>query len=138
MSTFSSIQWKTLIKRSINEKNKDDLLTQIKSYQKLDYSVLSQEKYELKQYIQEMNVIQTRHFFALRAKMYRSVALNFPSDPKYSRQQWTCLHCPALDSQSHWTWCTGYEHLRKGIDLSSDMGLVTYYQSVLKYREDDK
>ena len=136
MSEVTKIQWKQLIERKINEKNKSDLLHQIRGYQKLDYDKLCHEKYEVKEYIKTLNPAQGRQYFAIRSNMCRTIKQNFSSDKNNAALMWQCQHCPAIDSQSHIRWCRGYLHLREGIDLTTDKGIVSYFQAVIKFREE--
>ena len=135
---LASFDWKKTINEVINSKNRNDLLLMIKNYRKLDYNELVHEKYEVKEYISKLRPNLARQRFALRSRMYRTVKLNFPSDKAYAASGFTCCHCPAIDSQSHWTWCQGYSHLREGINLNTDEGLVTYYKAIIKLRDDCK
>ena len=82
-----------------------------------------------------MNLYDARLKFAIRAKMVKSVAFNFSSDPKYSSQLWHCTHCDRMDSQTHILSCDSYQYLRTGKDLSCDRDLVTYFREVISLRE---
>ena len=85
-----------------------------------------------------MNIDKARFNLSLRSKMCRSIKMNYPSDKAYAASMWACAHCPAVDSQAHPSWCSAYAHLREGVDPNTDLGLVTFYQAVIKYREENQ
>ena len=126
--------WKKVIQEKIHEKNKSELLSQIKTYKKLDYDKLALEDYGLHPYITQMNISQARTFFAARSQMLRTVQMNFKRKPEYIANHFKCA-CGQCDVQAHLTSCRSYEHLRAGLDLSRDVDLVRYYQRVIQERE---
>ena len=81
-----------------------------------------------------VSLAQARLKFRIRSLMTKSVKMNYPSDPRYSRNL-TCCHCEQIDSQSHIIYCPGYEHLREHKNLDDDHDLVLYFQQVLRMRE---
>ena len=62
--------------------------------------------------------------------------MNMKNNRNYSMDLWKCDDCRSMDSQSHIVWCPAYAGLREGKDLNCDQDLVTYYQEVMKLRED--
>ena len=134
-SKYTKQQWKKIIKSKINEKNKRDLLHMIKSYKKLDYEELKDEKYGEKSYLTTMNLSQARTCFAARAQTLRTVQMNFKHKPDYVMNQWKC-GCGEDDYQSHLPFCNIYANLRDGLDIEgSDLDLVIYYQRLIRQRE---
>ena len=135
---LTSFQWKKKIKIYISNKNRQDLLDQVKTYKKLQYSQLVLEEYGMQNYIKNMNLPDCRLNFARRSGMIRTIAMNFPSDKRYSANLWTCPHpsCSAIDSQAHLRWCSGYTHLRAGLDLDRDLDMVRYFRAVIREREE--
>ena len=89
-------------------------------------------------YLRNMNLTDCRLNFARRSGMCKTIAMNFPSDKRYSVNLWTCPHasCSAIDSQSHLSWCPGYAHLRVGLDLDLDLDLVHYFRAVIREWEE--
>ena len=136
LSDVSPWQWKTIVKRKVNEKNRSDLINQMKTYQKLDHTEISQECYELKSYIKHMFIDKARTNMSIRSKMCRTIQTCFSSDKAYAANMWTCIHCPAVDSMAHLRWCQGYSHLREGLDLGTDVDMVNYVQAIIKMREE--
>ena len=49
-SSFTKRQWKLTIRDRINRKNKEEILQQVRSYKKLDFSKVSKEEYKVKKY----------------------------------------------------------------------------------------
>ena len=135
-STISKQRWKNMVKKAIYEANKNNLLTLIKSkYQKLDYDIVKNEKYEMKDYVKNLYLHEGRMKFQIRSKMVKTVAFNFSSDPKFSSQLWQCSHCDKMDSQSHILICDSYKPMREGKDLNCDKDLVAYFKDVISLRE---
>ena len=71
----------------MRDRNKDDILQQVKSYKKLSFSKLSSEEYEVKPYLSEMNVHKARTFFAIRSSMLPTVQMNYKHKPEYMANQ---------------------------------------------------
>ena len=136
LSEVSPWRWKKFFKKKIHEKNRSDLINQMKSYKKLDHYQLSEECYEVKKYIKNMPIDKARMNMSIRAQMCRTVQKNFSNDKAYAANLWTCIHCPAVDSMAHLKWCEGYTHLREGLDLDTDLDMVTYFQAIIKTREE--
>ena len=69
------------------EKNKDDILENVKKYKKLSYNSLSKEKFETKSYLKEMSTLDARLKFSLRSRMTKTVQTNFKGDPIFTKKQ---------------------------------------------------
>ena len=100
---------------------------------KLEELVESEEAYECKEYIKNMNMHDGRMHFRLRSKMFPCKA-NFKNDPENVASKWLCKACLQVDSQSHILTCSAYKQLREGKSLSSDQDVVDYYRKVLRIR----
>ena len=81
--------------------------------------------------------------------MTPTIRMNFPSDPEFSDQLWTCIGCANFDitdqpggvtgkrdTQTHVLVCPGYTELRLGMNLDEDSDLVKYFSLVIKQRLD--
>ena len=90
----------------------------------------------MKDYVKSMKLRDARTLFRIRSGMI-NVKMNMKNNLKYSMDLWRCDDCRSMDSQSHIIWCPAYAELREGKDISCDRDLVTYYQQVLKLREDN-
>ena len=136
LENYSASQWKTLINKSIWEKNKNDLLENIKrNYKKISFNELCEESFECKPYFRDLNISMARDKFRLRSKMTRTVKFNFPSVKEYKEDLWSCWHCSCIDSQTHIRVCPAYEEFREGKSLDNDQDLVNYFRQVIKLRE---
>ena len=134
-SLYTKVQWKRMIYSKVHEKNKDDILTQIKSYKKLVHEKILCEEYGEKSYLKTMNVKNARTFFAYRAQTLSTAQMNFKHKPEYVLNKWKCS-CGEDDYQSHLPHCLSYEHLREGLNLEdSDHDLVLFFQRVIRERE---
>ena len=67
MICYTKHQWKRIIKEKIKEKNRRDLLEQIKGYKKLSFNKLSKEPFEKKKYFDELTLEQSRIKFRLKS-----------------------------------------------------------------------
>ena len=137
VSSTSKLSWKKLVNQKICEKNRYDLLEKIRppAYKKLDFETLSAEKFERKEYLDKLNLADARLRFSLRAKMTKTVQMNFKNDRKYKQNQWKCQDCQIPDTQDHIVRCPAYQSLRADKDLSNDKDLVSYFRKVIKIRE---
>ena len=124
-----------MVKEKIHERNKSMIPEMTKSYKNLEYEQLLNEEYSKKFYLETIKLSQARTCFAARAQTLRTVQMNFKHKPEYVINEWKCI-CGEDDFQSHLTSCDMYANLREGLDLErSDIDLVTYYQRVIRQRE---
>ena len=133
---FSKMQWKKIVNKKVAEQNKASLLEVIeKKYKKLDYEVLSEENFELKEYFKSLNLPDARLKFALRSKMAKSVQMNYKGEPKFIKNGWKCQDCNIPDTQDHILRCPCYQQLRVGKNLNCDKDLVEYFRRVIQIRD---
>ena len=85
--------------------------------------------------MKSLNLPDARLKFALRARMTRSVQMNFKGDPKFKKNNWKCHDCSIVDTQEHIIRCPSYQSIRTGKDLGKDKDLVEYFRKVIKIRE---
>ena len=137
VSSTNKLGWKKLVNQKTHEKNRDDLLEKIRppAYKKLDFETISAEKFERKEYLDKLNLADARLRFSLRAKMTKTVQMNFKNDRKYKQNQWKCQDCQIPDTQDHIVRCPAYQQLRIDKDLNNDKDLVAYFRKVIKIRE---
>ena len=134
---YSKVQWKKLVQEKVHNKNKNDLLAEVKNYKKLHHEEWTKEEYGLKNYLVNMNLRDARTLFSARSEVLPTVQMNFKNKFEYVQNLWKCK-CGDLDTQVHLTYCHSYEHLREDLDLEGDESdLVTYYQRVIKERENE-
>ena len=69
--------------------------------------------------------------------MFKSIKFNFQSDQGFARKNWLCL-CRKIDSQNHVERCVLYSDLRESLNLSDIDDLISYFDAVLKRREEDE
>ena len=138
IKSFSKLKWKNIVKTKIIELNKSDLLSKMSTLNKLNNKLLSEEKYEMKPYFRELNVMEARLKFRIRSSMVPSVKMNFSSDKKFQQELWECQHCAYIDTQSHIiSSCPAYEQLRINKNLENDKDLVQFFKEVLQMRDDN-
>ena len=134
---LSKNTWKCQVKRSVRIKSRIDLLDSIKRYSKIDAKQLLKEEYKMKSYILALNVPDARLKFALRAKMLRSVKMNFKGVKEYANCNWECDTCNVPDTQEHLFECKAYSNLRNGKDLRNDKEIVDYVRQIVVLRSSD-
>ena len=132
---MTKTQWKSAVKKKMEEENSHELKESILGYSKLEDLELETEKCERKPYVKQLNLSSVRTKFKYRTKMTQHVKMNFSSSIKYSEDLWQCDSCRSkIDTQSHVLWCSSYASLREGKDLKSDRDLCNYLQEVFKIR----
>ena len=90
----------------------------------------------MQKYLFEMNIKNTRIFFASRADMLRTVRMSFKG--MYAEDDLRCI-CGEYDQLSHLTSCLSYSHLKEGLRVEeSDLDLVRYYQRIIHEREQEE
>ena len=131
---MKKIEWKKIVKKSIREKNKNDL---IKEMEKLDkVKEYSKENFELKNYFKILNLEEARNIFKFRSKMTQYVKRNYSNDKLYRQSLWQCVSCKkCIDTQSHIMWCESYKDLREHSNFNDNKDLAAYISKILKIRE---
>ena len=132
----SKLQWKKEVPNKVKEINENSLIEIVETkYKKLDHKEMKKETCKTKEYMKSLNLPDARLKFALRARMTRSVQMNFKGDPKFKKNNWKCHDCCIVDTQEHILRCPSYQSLRTGKDLGKDKDLVEYFRKVIKIRE---
>ena len=80
-TSLSKVQFRSKLKAEITEKNRFDLLEQIKSYKKIDYWEIKDEPFEMKNYFKELTLQDARVKFAIDMKTLRGIKGHFSPDP---------------------------------------------------------
>ena len=109
----------------------------IKKYDKLE--ALREEKFERKEYLNDMTLEKARTYFRVRSRMIKC-KMNYSSDRRNVNSSWRCDSCMrigilSMDSQPHILVCPAYKELRAGKSLSSIEDLTGYYSQVMKIRD---
>ena len=121
---YNNIQWKKLVKKKVTGQIRADILENVnKNYKKLDHEVLRYENCDKKEYLSSLNLPDARLKIALRAKMTKTVQMNFKGEPNFIKNGWKCQDCDLPDTQDHIIRCPCYKQLREGKNLNKDKDL---------------
>ena len=93
LQSVSKWQFRKTVKNYIFEKNKSELLSQIKGYKKLSYEELSRETFERKPYFFNLSLENARMRFRVASKLVPTVLMNFPSKYRRIGRPLTCPSC---------------------------------------------
>ena len=128
-----------MLAAKLKEKNRNDILHLMKSYQKIDYFERKKEDFELKDYFKNMTLENCRVMFGLRSKMTRTIKTHFFSDMEYAKSLWTCTSCESkIDTIFHVKNCPFYAKIRQNYpNLDCDDQLVQYFKDIIKLRDDE-
>ena len=122
-----------MIKEACLKKNEKVLKKGMNHYKKTED--ICEEKFERKDYLQEMTMENARLFYRIRTKMVKA-KMNFKNDYLNKATLWRCDSCcRSIDTQDHIIICPAYKHLREGKSLFCDKDLVQYFKEVLLIRE---
>lgn len=146
LEVYSKSQWKKLVREKINEKNKNELLEEVKKYKKLSYEQLSKEEYERKPYLHMLTLINSQLRMKLRGMMTPTVRMNFKNDPLFAQEMWSCPDCRVPgsasgtpDTETHiMVACPANEALRGNRDLTNDRELAEFFRAVIERRQSRK
>ena len=146
VASYTSYQWKSLVKSKISELNHCDILDEIKQSKKISHEKYVGQKHERKSYLSSLNISDALMKFKLNSHMASTIQMNFPSDAEFTRKLWTCSGCSdgvdgdrvdgCRDTQQHVMICPGYAGLREDKDLDDDKDLVRYFSQVIKRRQE--
>ena len=135
---MTKAQFEKVLKTKLDEKSRQDILTKIRNYKKIDYFAVKEEKFEVKPYFKTMTLQESRMLFSIRTNTTKTVKTCFMSDKKYANQLWKCQNCEKIDSISHIKNCQFYEHLRENVDFSKETDLVNYFIEIIKLRNSEQ
>ena len=92
------------------------------------------ECFEQRDYFRITKINEARAMFRSRSKML-DCKMNYPSDPKFSKDLWLCDSCErAIDQQSHVMICSAYSKLREGRDINCNEDVAGYLAEVMQIR----
>ena len=133
-SEYTKNRWKNLVKRKVKQVNRNVILDMTRKYKKLSFEELSLESFEMKDYLRNMNLVDARLKFSIRAKMTTSVMMNYKGMAEFKKVGWKCQECDEPDTQEHILICPQFEHIRRDKILSYDNDLVDYFRKVISIR----
>ena len=132
---MTKTQFKSRLKDALYEKNRQDILAIIKTYKKLDYSILMHEKCELKEFFHTLTLEQARIRFSLEAKTFWLSKIDFSSHKDYENELWNCDFCLRVSSLRHFKICPYFEEQRQGKNIEkNEQDLILYFQEIMTIR----
>ena len=135
---FSKIKWRKFVSEKIDIANRDFLIEWSESYKKVDSLSLAVEEYEIKNYLNELNLAQARLKFRERSSCMKFCRTHASSDQGNIKARFQCFACSNVDVLSHWRTCLSYANLRRNRDLDSDVDLLAYYQDIILLRSTEE
>ena len=115
---------KSDIKAAVKWKNEDEI------EQRMTESKKARDRINNPSYLRKMTLPLSRIFIRYRSRSIKGVKMN----AKKSYQDLTCRFCPENinESQDHLQECNGTEFERRGLDMSTDWGLVNFWKRMEK------
>ena len=118
--------------RAVHEMSRKDWMKKMEKSDKLN-DLVEQEDGRMKEYMKIKNISDSRIMFRARTKM-----IPFKNNMKnmYGREHLQCDQCTldVTESQSHVLVCSGYEDIRRDLDVNTMDGLIEYYKEVMNIR----
>ena len=96
---------------------------------------MASEKFQIRPYISELSLSESRTLFKFRSQMTQYVKMNYKNEQQYSKSLCKCDRCQNVDTQSHLLWCPFYKKLRSGKDLQNNKDLCKYLCDIYKDRK---
>ena len=149
LKLISKWHFKKVVKKYIFDRNRSQVLDEIRSYKKLSFDQLSQETYERKSYFFDLSLENARMRFRVSSKLVPTILANFSSKYRRRGQSLTCPSCSALTpdrseqedsigqteplhSQSHiLTECVAVRDLREECEPRDDFSLAEFFKKVV-------
>ena len=136
MESYSKYEWKSVVTEHLEEKNRNEILMQMKHYKKIDANELSKERFEVKDYIKHLDYENAKLKFRLRSKTCPTIETHFKSDKNFTDDLWECWECSLLDTSSHiLRQCSHYEDIRQQFDLDDDEQKISFFRRIIEERE---
>ena len=127
-------------KEYIYELNRVQLLEEIQKMKKLSYEMLSEEKFERKNYFLQQNLENSRILFRVSSHLVPYIKGNYPSKFRRAGKPLTCPSCPPEDpASSSGTRESNHEDLQPPLHSQTHVGTTCLLVSDLRsdYRPDD-
>ena len=86
-------KWKKLVKASVEDANENEIRDSMNNYKKLKNRQIIEDKYGIKNYVEELSLYETRTIFKHRASMTQFVKMNYKGTKSYEKQGWKCEEC---------------------------------------------
>ena len=96
MRDVSKAVWKRKIKKYIYDKQRNELLEDMRSYKKLNVEELSKEPFERKAFLSELNLERSRMKYKLLSSVVPTVRSHFSN--KYKEKSLACPECSSNES----------------------------------------
>ena len=123
------------VKIAVIDDCEKELKNEMMSLNKLKDGPMVNEKFEKKEYIDNLVPANARQMFKFRSKMFNA-KFNYKSDKQYSHELWKCSSCQSsIETQEHVLFCPAYATLREGKNIDDDKDLSDYLKKVLLIRE---
>ena len=132
---FTKVKWKALVSQKIKDENREHLVRWSEKYKKVDSLSIGCEEYERKEYLNKLNLAQSRLKFRERSNCMKTCRVHYSSDKENIRALFKCYHCDKVDSfPVHWKTCEVYSKFRELKCLDNDVDLLNYYQQIINLR----
>ena len=102
LRSYTKTQYKRIISNKIKIQNRNDLIQWIseKKYKKVNIETCAEQKFEIQDYLKNMNLSSAQLMFKVRYFLTPTVRGNFKSDKKFRDEMWRCPDCAGLDDKS--------------------------------------
>ena len=97
---YTKWKWKILVKKYVNQKNREEIIQKAKGYKKVSHEKYSTEQFERKEYFYKLNLESVRTKFRVENEMVATIRKNFTS--KYRNSTLSCPSCVNVDPSSMW------------------------------------
>ena len=138
LELYTKHEWKRLVSNNMKQKNLSDLLREMKQLKKINFQEISQETFEIKEYMRNLTYEEALLRFRIRSKVVKTIKTHFKNDKVFSEELWSCDRCSRLDTSDHLLYhCSKYDDLREGLSFDKDEDLVSFFRKVIERREND-
>ena len=153
LKNMSKYSYKRKVRAYVKQKDREELLNEIRGYKKLDVERLSGESFERKSYFDTLNLDDARMRIRIEARLVPTILGNYPSKHRRRGKSLACPMClisdemekgstapressppsPPLHSQSHLLsgQCEGVRDLLDDCEPRDDQSLVTFFRRVM-------
>ena len=106
-----------------------------KGQKKVDFYSIACEEFELKDYFNNLNLINSRTKYRERSSCIQTCRSQASSDMANMLASHRCYGCMSQDVISHWWSCPSYSHLTKNRSILSDADVCGFYRDVIQLRQ---
>ena len=144
MSDTPKPNLKRKLREKINLENKNELVSMMRNYKKVDYRMYENRQFKMSDYFNTLNIANSRMKLRYELSMIQTVRDNQHNNKKYREENFQCIDCANIgilnitDTQKHLlsSACIANSDLREGRNFDRDVDICEFFRSLIERRKE--